>query len=229
MQSLQSRLLNSTNSHALLLLLSCPMCSDGIPLKFDSAITILVADASKAVLMLGMCIAVPLCPHHTPTAVSLTLPPRVGNTIAGGGATFNLNRFHDTIIQKAQLSLVRRHIHLPSRCTSNCVCRRSPSSPSLQQSIVIGNSRFHHGFQASTMTTVDHAPDGVHGKDGAGAGAGAGAGIDAGAEDMGGFRHAIHDKCVPQTRLFDCFASTLTKCPRSIPLPPGSWLASAAR
>ena len=131
MQSLQSRLLNSTNSHALLLLLSCPMCSDGIPLKFDSAITILVADASKAVLMLGMCIAVPLCPHHTPTAVSLTLPPRVGNTIAGGGATFNLNRFHDTIIQKAQLSLVRRHIHLPSRCTSNCVCRPSPSSPSI--------------------------------------------------------------------------------------------------
>ena len=99
------------------------MSSDNIGLKFDAALTIIVVDAKKAVIMLG------------------------------GGVDFNLRLFHRTIIEKAQLAL----------------------------SIIIGNSRFHHGFQASTMTTTNDAtvphPD-----------------ADAGANDIGGFRHAIHDR-----------------------------------
>ena len=104
------------------------MSSDNIGLKFDSALTIIVVDAKKAVLMLG------------------------------GGVDFNLHIFHRTIVEKAQLAL----------------------------SIIIGNSRFHHGFQASTMTTTHDATSTPHSS------------VDAeqaaNPNDIGGFRHAIHDR-----------------------------------
>ena len=106
------------------------MSSDNIGLKFDSALTIIVVDAKKAVLMLG------------------------------GGVDFNLHIFHRTIVEKAQLAL----------------------------SIIIGNSRFHHGFQASTMTTTNDAEE-----------AKGNANLDVSSQggsntDIGGFRHAIHDR-----------------------------------
>ena len=106
------------------------MSSDNIGLKFDAALTIIVVDAQKAVVMLG------------------------------GGVDFNINVFHRTIVEKAQLAL----------------------------SIIIGNSRFHHGFQASTMTTTNDAEE-----------AKGNANLDVSSQggsntDIGGFRHAIHDR-----------------------------------
>ena len=76
----------------------------------------------------------------------------------GGGVDFNLHIFHRTIVEKAQLAL----------------------------SIIIGNSRFHHGFQASTMTTTHDATSTPHSS------------VDAeqaaNPNDIGGFHHAIHDR-----------------------------------